>query len=1036
MEDGSDVTAMNSVGTRNSDPATVKAGNNPNEPEISIDGSTEVKEGETATYTVSLNKAADKEVTVTVTLAHKGTDDADFTQPPVSKTVTIPAGETSAQFTLDIAKDGKFEGSEGYTLALSNPQGAVLGQSSVETKVTDIDPPPVPTVEDGSEQGSVVVTPANGTDKLVINFNNEDKEPQTVTVSKDPATGEWSSKEPLPQGVTVDPKTGVVTIGATAVEDGGDVKAIASAGDTNSPEGTGKAGNNGTTPSEPTLTISGDETVEEGKAATYTIRLSEARTEETTVTVTLTHKETSDADFDASAQPLVKTLTIPAGQTEVKLTLNTADDSEAEGKETFTIGLSNPSNGVKLGNVTEVTTAINDNDSAPTTAEVKSVSSPKVAEGEALVFDVAMDKPATDTEVSLTLKGDTATLGTDTGAPIEVSTDGGTTWTPVTPGSDGKFTATVPAGSENGVKVRVPTVTDTVTEQDETLTLDAAAADQTTPATGTGTITDVPPVAPQAPSVAAGTEQGSVTVTPPAGADKLTVTYKDEDKADHEVVVNKDPASGEWKGTDLPEGVTVDAKTGVVTIAAKAVLDNSEVKAVAATGTLSSDAGSGTAGEDAVNNMTGEATSEAIAADKVGLSGEYYGYNDDSIDRLVQNDPKVAANVRYHADDKTSNVNMPGFPANNLYDLDFTERMINGRNGSKVTGEIKSAAEGTPDARFTVTDINYGGKAAVSSGLANNEKTAVGQGLSQSSALRNFLDVNGAEDADSARVEAGAPYKGTSGLGYTTDAAVRIVGHVYFGEGTYDFKFALDNGATVRIDGKDIYKDYSISEADTLGKHPNGIHLTEGVHSVEIIYLEEGSVSTLHMQYKAHGAADSTYQTLGLDNNLMLKPEASLDLNQLQDVHNTGTANNPAWHVRTGATLDGGEGKDDITGSEGRDFIYGHDGNDSLTGGKGGDTFIYNTKAANGHDVIKDFKIGEDKISLTDLLDTKSIDAKTPGWKVLSEIQNAQWDDSAHKLSFDTTDGVKTYHNSITFEGMTHSYSSAEEFLKDNTHII
>ena len=1553
VEDGSDVTAMNSVGTRNSDPATVKAGNNSNEPEISINGSTEVKEGETATYTVSLNKTANTDVAVTVTLTHKGTDDADFTQPPVSKTVTIPAGETSAQFTLDVAKDGKFEGSEGYTLTLSNPQGAVLGQTSVETKVTDIDPPSAPTVEDGSEQGSVVVTPANGTDKLVVNFNNEAKEPQTVTVGKDPATGEWSSKEPLPQGVTVDPKTGVVTIGATAVEDGGDVKAIASAGDTNSPEGTGKAGNNGTAPSEPTLTISGDETVGEGQAATYTIRLSEARTEETTVTVTLTHKETSDADFDASAQPLVKTLTIPAGQTEAKLTLNTADDSEAEGKETFTIGLSNPSSGVKLGDVTEVTTAINDNDSAPGTAEVKSVSSPsvgegedlifdvavdkpaadtevsltlkggtatlgtdtgapievstdggtnygwtvvtpdskgrftvtipagsekgvkvrvptmkdgekesnetvtldaaaagqrtpltgtgtitdvdapasnakvnsvsntrnaegqdmvflvgmdkqptdtkinltlkggtatlgtdtvmpievstddgdtwkfvtpdsegrftaivparsergvrvrlmlrrdnefdddetltleaaadgqtppiigkgiiydvlpipeqgaevksvsspsasegqdlvfdvamekltantevtltlkggtatlgadtgtpvevstdgginwravtpdsegkftvvvpalsengikvrvptmqdgetevnetltlqavsqdqttpisgtgtiidadapapsaasvksvsspsagegqdlvfdvamdkpvtdtevslvlkggtatlgtdtgaaveistdggtnwttitpdsdgkftatvpagsengvkvrvttiidseteaaetltlqaaakgqavpatgtgtitdaapapsaevksvsspKAAEGEALVFEVAMDKPTTDTEVSLTLKGGTATLGTDTGSPIEISTDGGTTWTPVTPGSEGKFTATVPAGSENGVKVRVPAVTDTETEADETLTLDAATAGQITPATGTGTITDVPPAAPQAPSVAAGTEQGSVTVTPPATADKLTVTYKDEDNTDREVVVNKDPASGEWKGTDLPEGVTVDAKTGVVTLAAKAVLDNSEVKAVAAAGTLSSDAGSVTAGEDGINNMTGNATSEAIAADKVGLSGEYYGYNDDSIDRLVQNNPKVAANVRYHADDKTSGVNLNN--NNNLYDLDFTERMINGRNGSKVTGEIKSAAEGTPDARFTVTDINYGGKAAVSSGLANNEKTAVGQGLSQSSALRNFLDVNGAEDADSARVEAGAPYKGTSGLGYTTDAAVRIVGHVYFGEGTYDFKFALDNGATVRIDGKDIYKGYSISEADTLGKHPNGIHLTEGVHSVEIIYLEEGSVSTLHMQYKAHGAADSSYQTMGLDNNLMLKPEASLDLNQLQDVHNTGTANNPAWHVRTGATLDGGEGKDDITGSEGRDFIYGHGGNDSLTGGKGGDTFIYNTKAANGHDVIKDFKIGEDKIALTDLLDTKSIDAKTPGWKGLSEIQNAQWDDSAHKLSFDTTDGVKTYHNSITFEGMTQHYSSVDDFLREN----
>ena len=1048
VKDGSDVTATNNVGPDSSVPAHGKADSNdvnpnppqPNEPVVTISGSDKVNEGETATYTVKLDKPADKDVTVTVTLTHKGTEDADFTTAPdATKTLTIKAGETEAKITLEAAKDGKFEGAEHYNLSISNPQGAQLGtETSVDTQIVDGDTPPPPAVDqDPDHKGGMVITPTDGADKLEVKYTDESDQPQTITVVKDPTTGEWKPEGTLPhKDITVDPKTGKVTLPPDAVKDQSDVIAENSGGGKTS-ENKGTAGEDdpNAQPVEPKVSISGDENVTEGNSATYKVTLDKPADKDITVTVTLKHGETSDADF-SPAPEINKTLTIPAGKTEVEFKLNTVDDKQAEGKETYSLTLSEPK-GAQLGDHTSVTTAINDATTPPPAIpQVKSVSSPQAEEGKALVYEVALDAPQADTPVELTLKNGTATLGTDTGSPIEVSTDGGTTWTPVTPGSDGKFTATVPAGSENGVKVRVPTVTDTVTEQDETLTLDAATADQTTPATGTGTITDVPPVAPQAPSVAAGTEQGSVTVTPPAGADKLTVTYKDEVKADHEVVVNKDPASGEWKGTDLPEGVTVDAKTGVVTIAAKAVLDNNEVKAVAATGTLISDEGSGTAGEDAVNDMTGEASSEAIAADKVGLSGEYYGYNDNGIDRLVQNNPKVAANVRYHADDKKSGVNMPGFPANNLYDLDFTEKMINGRNGSKVTGEIKSAAEGTPDARFTVTDINYGGKAAVSSGLANNEKTAVGQGLSQSSALRNFLDVNGAEDADSARVEAGAPYKGTSGLGYTTDAAVRIVGHVYFGEGTYDFKFALDNGATVRIDGQDIYKGYSISEVNTLGGHPNGIHLSEGVHSVEIIYLEEGSVSTLHMQYKAHGAADSTYQTLGLDNNLMLKPEASLDLNQLQDVHNTGTANNPAWHVRTGATLDGGEGKDDITGSDGRDFIYGHDGNDSLTGGKGADTFIYNTKAANGHDVIKDFKIGEDKISLTDLLDTKSIDAKAPGWKGLSEIQNAQWDDSAHKLSFDTTDGVKTYHNSITFEGMTQSYHSVDDFLRENANGI
>ena len=71
------------------------------------------------------------------------------------------------------------------------------------------------------------------------------------------------------------------------------------------------------------------------------------------------------------------------------------------------------------------------------------------------------------------------------------------------------------------------------------------------------------------------------------------------------------------------------------------------------------------------------------------------------------------------------------------------------------------------------------------------------------------------------------------------------------------------------------------------------------------------------------------------------------------------------------------------------------------------------------------------------MLETKDINLKAPGWKPTSEIQNAQWDDAAHKLSYDTTDAAgKIYHNSITFEGMTQSYGSVDDFLKDNTHII
>ncbi|WP_049153226.1 immunoglobulin-like domain-containing protein, partial [Cardiobacterium hominis] len=514
VKDGSDVTATNSIGPDSSVPAHGKADSNdvnpnppqPNEPVVTISGSDKVNEGETATYTVKLDKPADKDVTVTVTLTHKGTEDADFTTAPdATKTLTIKAGETEAKITLEAAKDGKFEGAEHYNLSISNPQGAQLGtETSVDTQIVDVDTPPPPAVDqDPDYKGGMVITPTDGADKLEVKYTDESDQPQTITVVKDPTTGEWKPEGTLPhKDITVDPKTGKVTLPPDAVKDQSDVIAENSGGGKTS-EGKGTAGEddaNQPQPVEPKVSISGDENVTEGNSATYKVTLDKPADKDITVTVTLKHGETSDADF-SPAPEINKTLTIPAGKTEVEFKLNTVDDKQAEGKETYSLTLSEPK-GAQLGDHTSVTTAINDATTPPPAIpQVKSVSSPQAEEGKALVYEVALDAPQADTPVELTLKNGTATLGTDTGSPIEISTDGGTTWTEVTPGSDGKFTATVPAGSENGVKVRVPTVTDTVTEQDETLTLDAATKDQTTPATGTGTITDVPPPSAEVKSV-------------------------------------------------------------------------------------------------------------------------------------------------------------------------------------------------------------------------------------------------------------------------------------------------------------------------------------------------------------------------------------------------------------------------------------------------------------------------------------------------------------------------------------------------------
>jgi len=117
-----------------------------------------------------------------------------------------------------------------------------------------------------------------------------------------------------------------------------------------------------------------------------------------------------------------------------------------------------------------------------------SVSNSTVVEGAALIFDITLSNPRCDAVVFTPSLADvTATVGTDTGTPIEYSLDGGTTWVTWTTGS-----ITIPAGT-TGVKFRVPTTDDNIAELTETLTMTATVTSgntTNTTASGTGSITD------------------------------------------------------------------------------------------------------------------------------------------------------------------------------------------------------------------------------------------------------------------------------------------------------------------------------------------------------------------------------------------------------------------------------------------------------------------------------------------------------------------------------------------------------------------
>ena len=213
---------------------------------------------------------------------------------------------------------------------------------------------------------------------------------------------------------------------------------------------------------------------------------------------------------------------------------------------------------------------------------------------------------------------------------------------------------------------------------------------------------------------------------------------------------------------------------------------------------------------------------------------------------------------------------------------------------------------------------------------------------------------------------------------------------------------------------------------------PDGVYIKRGLMPVELLYWEQGSVGELQFQFRPHSKDvanigqenDPSWSTLDLSQHLMVKED--LNLNMLQDL----VREHDTWAIRTGSILDGGLGNDEIIGSEGRDVIFGGTGNDTLTGDGAADTFIFSTKAGNGNDVIKDFRIGEDKIALTQLLEIASvIDPKAPNWQAKDSVQDWAWDDANKVLTFTTADNQT---NTVKFEGLTQSYANFDEFLKQN----
>ncbi len=437
-------------------------GPNAPKPELSI-GDATVEEGGTARFEVRLDTDSERDVTVRYRTSN-GTAQAGSDYEAVDDTLTIEAGIRSAFISVPTTEDAVYEGVETFTVQLSSPDRATLGDATGEGTITDDDDPPTlsignATVDEGDTAAFEVTlsgeravtatvrystmdgTAFAGSDYTAIGGTlifrpGDDTETIRVRTREDSAREETENFTVVlsdPQEATINTGTGTGTI------DDDDAGSL------------------------PSLRIE-DTTVAEGGTASFEVTLGAASTDTVTVEyVTADGTARGGDDYTAVTTPATLTFT-PEDRSET-ITVATLQDQDYEGDETFTVRLSSPS----MATIDDgtATGTIEDNDDPGI-----SINDVTVREGSTAQFTVRLEGP-TDHAVSVTAatSDGTAVAGEDYRTRSE--------------------RLTIPARRTTAI-FSVDTIADGVQDSNETFTVTLSNPSGATldDDTGTGTITE------------------------------------------------------------------------------------------------------------------------------------------------------------------------------------------------------------------------------------------------------------------------------------------------------------------------------------------------------------------------------------------------------------------------------------------------------------------------------------------------------------------------------------------------------------------
>ncbi|MBL9122456.1 MAG: hypothetical protein JNG90_02410 [Planctomycetaceae bacterium] len=454
-------------------------------PTVTIASPAAIVEGDSGTktlsFTVTLSAASSFPVTVKyATVDGTATaEDGDYT-PVTDGTVTIPAGQTTATIAIQILGDTDIEGNETFTVELSEPENATLGETDTATGTINDDD-----VLISIAAGDPVTESATGTTTLIYTVTLSG--PSSLPVTVNYATGGGTATSgadytPASGTLTFEPgqtsKQILVTVADDLLNEAPETVTVTLSSPTNGRLQTGQGVATAAILDNdplPKVSIGAPAAISEGngtKTLNFPVTLNAVSGQAVTIHyATTAGTATAGSDFTGVTDA---TLTIPAGQTTGNIAITILGDTVPESTETFTVTISSPTN-AEIETAT-ATGTITDDDAMLT------ISDATLVEGndglQQMVFTISLSSAqGSDVTVRVSSRDGTALANSDYRLTSNVL-------------------VTIPAG-QTSATISIDIGGDLAPEADETFTLELSNPTNATlgeKKVGTGTIVNDDPL--------------------------------------------------------------------------------------------------------------------------------------------------------------------------------------------------------------------------------------------------------------------------------------------------------------------------------------------------------------------------------------------------------------------------------------------------------------------------------------------------------------------------------------------------------------